>query len=565
MSVIPFQHTLRDVKRLTEILRVLAGYGFEDFIRATGLDHAIESGRLLVGLTPQKRMGHLPTSVRLRKTLEELGPTFIKLGQVLSTRPDLVPRQWAEEFHGLQDDCPRVDFEEIRKRLDEEFDDVDALFAWIDPEPLAAASMAQTHRAEMHDGTRVVIKILRPGIRQLIEADMDVLGWLATLVESHFQNAGYSPTDVVSEFAHELKLEFDFTHEGRATDRLRRHFETDENVTFPNVYWEATTQSVLTLEEIHGTLLSHVEIDTLSEQQRRTIVKRGANAVFKQCFEFGLFHADPHPGNIFLLPDENICFIDCGMTGQIDPRTTDQLAALLYGVVNHDIERVTKAVIGLTDCDPVVTESRTFQIDVAEFLAEFEHTALGQLDMGAMLQEFFDKLRRHRIRCPSDIVFLIKAITTIEGVAAAIDSSYDIMADAKPYVEKLVRERFGPKAVGQRVQQSLLSYAELAAALPSGIQRIMNQIERNRLHVNLDHTGLDRLDRSMDQASRTLSTSMIGAAMIVGSSILMLADQLGPNSGGWLIMLGTVGFLGAGTLGVITIVSNWRKRLRIRE
>lgn len=564
MSVIPFQHTLRDVKRMTEILRVLARYGFEDFIRATGLDRTIESGRLLVGLTPHKRTDHLPTSVRLRRAMEELGPTFIKLGQVLSTRPDLVPRQWAEEFRGLQDNCPRVEFEKIRQRLEEELDDVDALFAWIDPEPLAAASMAQAHRAELKDGTHVVLKILRPGVRPLIEADMDVLGWLAALVESHLQNVGYSPTEVVAEFASELKLEFDFTHEGRATDRLRKHFETDENVSFPKVYWEATTQSILTLEEIQGELLSHVDVEHLSASQRRTIVERGTNAVFKQCFEFGLFHADPHPGNIFLLQDEKICFIDCGMTGQIDPRTTDHLAALLYGVVNHDVERVTKAVVGLTDCDPVVTETRSFQIDVAEFLAQFEHASLGQLDMGVMLQEFFDKLRRHRIQCPSDIVFLIKAITTIEGVAAAIDPSYDIMADATPYVEKLVRERFGPKAVGRRFQQSLLSYAELAASLPSSVQRILSQIGRNRLHVNLDHTGLDRLDKSMDQASRTLSTSLIGAAMIVGSSILMLADQLGPNSGGWLIMLGTVGFVSAATLGVITIFANWRKRLRTR-
>ncbi len=229
--------------------------------------------------------------------LEDLGPTFVKLGQVMSTRPDLVPEDWVEEFKKLQNNVPGVDYAHIQKMLEEEFPGrVKKLFRSIRKKPLAAGSMAQVHRASLRDGTRIVLKVLRPGIREITTIDMEILHSLAELVEAHFMNLGYSPTEVVSEFAKELKREVDLMHEGRSTERLGSFFENDPGIVFPKVYWEATTQSVLAMDEINGLVLANVTPDQLSAEERRKLVENGARAVFLQCLDYGFFHADPHPG-----------------------------------------------------------------------------------------------------------------------------------------------------------------------------------------------------------------------------------------------------------------------------
>lgn len=295
MKVLNIKHTLRSTRRLAEILKVLSKFGFREVVVDLGLD------TWLPGIKKEEKPGiaaqeatALSRPVRLRMVLEELGPTFIKLGQNLSTRPDLVPREWAEEFKQLQDNCPQVPFTEIHKVLADEFPGrLALLFSSIEEQALAAASMAQVHRARMADGSEVVIKVLRPGNRQVIEEDMALLEGMAQFVEQYFSNLGYSPVAVAKEFSRELSKEVNLIHEGQSTERLRRYFQDDPNITFPKVYWEASTRNVLTLEEIHGRLLSTVTPEQLSAEARRTIVARGTDAIFKQCLRFGFFHADP--------------------------------------------------------------------------------------------------------------------------------------------------------------------------------------------------------------------------------------------------------------------------------
>ncbi len=552
--------TIRNVSRAREILTVLVSHGFGDVVQELGLDRLVAKGLTLARLKqPSEEVKRTPYAVRVRETLEDLGSTFIKLGQILATRPDLIPPSWAEEFRKLQDDVPQVEFSAIRARLEEEFPGrLDEVFQSIEPKAIAAASIAQVHRAVLKDGSPVVLKVLRPGIRKQIRSDTELLQLLAAFVEEHFANRGYSPTEVVDQFARELARETNLSYEARSTERLRRDFADNDRVCFPEVYPQASTDKVLALEEIKGELLSRVEPGRFTREELETIVSTGADAVFRQCLETGFFHADPHPGNIFVLPDCRICFIDCGMTGHIEPATAEQLATLIQGVVGADLDRVIDVAISLTDAHPAIIHERGFRADVWEFISRFANSSFDQLDFGELLQDFFEKLRRHHLRCPADLVFLIKAITTIEGVGEQLVPDFDIIGCVRPYIERLVRRRFGVRAMRRRLQNSMVGYSQMAEELPRQVRSLLVNLERNRLTMNVNYEGLDRLGQRIDRASVNIADALFVAALVVGSSILILADAA-DDATGVLTILAVIGFAVAAALTVMRIVFKRRR------
>ncbi|MBK9188614.1 MAG: AarF/ABC1/UbiB kinase family protein [Phycisphaerales bacterium] len=555
-NILELNQTIRHVRRYAEIVHVLARYGFADVVQELGLDRLLERGMAAVGvgkLAPE--FEHLPRATRLRQAMEELGPTFVKLGQLLSTRRDLVPQDWADEFTKLQDNVPPVPFEQIAEVLKAEFGERQAeLFKEIEHEPIGSASMAQVHRAVLADGTSIVLKILRPGIREVTQTDMEVMRTLAEFAEARLSNLGYSPIEVVNEFARELEREVDLRHEGRSTERLRRQFVLDESVSFPKVYWEATTGSVLALEEIRGVLLSRLKEGDLTPEEQRLVVANGAKAVLRMCLDIGFFHADPHPGNLFAMPGGKVCFIDCGMTGQLDETTTYQLADLVLGVVQADSEKVLGVVADLADVDPIKLEDRGLRSDVRDFIAHFQNTPLDQLNMADLLEEFFQKLRAHHLRCPGDLVLLIKALATIEAVGERLDPSFDMVEFATPHLERLVARRYSMRAMRKRFQAGMLRYVELVEDLPDDVRSIVNQLKRNRLAVNLEHRGLSRLTQTIEHASRNISFALIVAAMMVGSSILVLASR---SVGGVALQaIGIAGFAAAAVLVLLIMLSS---------
>jgi len=552
MKITSIKRTIRNTKRLAEIISVLTKYGFQQALVDSGLARLLDIKNEMNG--HQKTKG-LPKAVRIRMAMEELGPAFIKLGQILSTRPDLIPPEWAEEFKKLQDRCTPVSFEQINNVLLIEFAGrLDLLFSSIDQEPLAAASMAQVHKARLISGEDVVIKVIRPGNQQIVEEDMALLQTLANLVEQYFSNLGYSPMMVAQEFSRELLKEINLVYEGQATDRLRKYFEEDEFISFPVVHWEATTRNVLTLEEIKGQRLSTISPDTLDQTARREIVSRGTDAVFKQCLQFGFFHADPHPGNIFLLPDNKLCFIDCGMTGQLDKKTTDLLIDLVSCIIRGNIDRLGRVVVELSDADPAITTRRDFRAELQHLASQVQDSELQQVDITTLLQDFFAMLQRFHIQCPGDLLLLTKALTVIESVAEYFDPSFDVLSHVEPQIRQIVSSRYSLSAIRDRLIKTMGSYLELFEGVPFDLQRFLDQVRRSSFTLNLELKRIEHLAEKIDLASRLMGMAMIISALIVGSSILILADHISKESG-FLQTMGIIGLTLAGVYSAGFVIS----------
>lgn len=549
MKIGNIKKTFRNTKRFAEIVKVLSKFGFQQVVLDTGLYRLLDLVKEDVTTEESSQAAKLPRAVRIRLVLEELGPTFIKFGQILSTRPDLIPPEWADELKKLQDRCGSLPFNQIYPVLENEFPGrLDDLFISIDEQPLAAASMAQVHRAVLHDGSEVVIKVLRPGTRHMVEEDMSLLEGMSQLVEQYFSDLGYSPTAVAKEFAREMLKEINLVNEGHATERLQRYFEQDRTVSFPEVYWSATTRNVLTLEEIKGRLLSVINPDDLSQTERRSIVARGTDAVFAQCLQYGFFHADPHPGNIFLKDDGSICFIDCGMTGQLDKQTTEHLIDLVASIIRGDIDKLCRVVNELTDADPAVTDRRDFRTDLLHLIGQFQDADLGQIDIVNLLSDFFGMLRQYQIKCPGDLILLTKALTTIEGVAEHFDPTFDVLAHVEPRIREIVIKRHGLNALKARSLKTLSNYLELFEDLPADLQRFLGYFRHSKFTLNLELRRLEHLADKIDLSSRIMGMAMIIAALIVGSSILILADAMADESG----FLGTLGVIGLILAGINT-------------
>ena len=559
------RHPIRNARRYRQILSVLVKYGFSSFLHETGLaslrhhDHRPPDGPM-----PKQDDVANTRAQRLREAMEELGPTFIKLGQVLSTRPDLVPPQWTEEFKNLQSDCPKVPFEEIRKRLEQEFPGrVDEIYASIDPEPLAAASMAQAHAATLADGSDVVIKVLRPGVHDMIESDMETLHFIASIVEEHFTNLGFSPLAVVKEFAEDLALETDLMHEARSTQHLSRIFADNEHVGFPAVYMQATTKNVLTLERIHGILLSNLKPGDASQEARRKAVENGTDAVLKMCLQVGFFHADPHPGNIFMLENGDIRFIDCGMTGQVDDDTRYHIAELVYGVSKSDSEEVLNAAMAIGDIDTTKIDMRAVKRDIKVMVDQFVDNSLEEIDLTEVLNKFFDTLRKYHVQVPADLVLMIKAVSTIEGVALMVDPNFQMVDYAKPYVAMLIKERYSAKAIAKRFKWSAQSYIRMLEKLPEHVNDISQRLRRGDFRMNMELGGIDRLISTVHDATRGISFALLIASLVMASAILVLAAR-GQDSR-LLHYLGTFGFIFSAGCALLLLYSGWRTSRALRK
>lgn len=537
-----FTATTRKTKRFVQVLRVLASNGFETFVEHSTLIAAVEGGWSKLKHKPVPVHKRLTLPVRLRQVCEELGTTFVKLGQVLSTRPDLLPPEMVLEFKKLQHDALKVPFEVLQERLNQAYPEgTEVHFRSIDPVALASASIAQVHRAVLKDGQPVVLKVIKPGIEKTILGDLAILRDLAEIAGKYFDHLGFNPSEVVEEFARHVQIELDLIHEGRATERLARYFKEDPNIEFPKIYWDATRSRVLVLEEIIGRQLSRLDPATLTPESRQRLCLLSTGAIFRMCLEIGYFHADPHPGNLFYDQEDRLVLIDCGMTGFVEGRTRYLLGEFVRAVIDRDLDRTARVGIELSDADPALEKDRQFRNDLWEMIGRCEASTLDGLDFTALLSHFFEVLRKYRIHCPSDLVYLIKALMTIEGVVEEIEPNFDLVAAARPLLKRLFAQHYGWSGLKERVMHNAGAYVELLESFPQEARDLMIQMRRRNYVVRVQHEGGEVLRQSVVKTGQFLAMALILASMLLSSAILMHIEAGQEDKGlytivGWLTL-----------------------------
>ena len=572
----------RDLGRLHDIASILIRYGFGDMVRRMGLANALERAGRALHWSEAEELPHLEPPARVRRALEEMGPTFVKLGQVLATRVDLFEPEWIAEFGKLQDSAPAAPWADIRQQLTEDLGaPPEEIFAAFDPEPLAAASIAQVHRARLEDDSEVVVKVRRPGIRPIIEADLRWLSRLAAIAETESPElSSFHPQEVVRQFAQSLQRELDFNGECRNAERIAENFAgyADKDVptadvsaeavpksppalpiiVIPRVYWQWTGERLCVQEFIDGIAGRKLQAVDQAGLDRKILARRGAHAVLKMIVEDGFFHADPHPGNVFYLPDNRIAFIDFGMVGRLTEERRDQLIRLLLGLVTNEPRRVADVMLDWTvDAvgDTVVDEDG-LMMEIQTFVDQYHGMPLKQLKLGTMLSDLVAILRQHRLALPVDLALLVKAFITLEGMGRELDPDFDMAGEAMPLLEQALHTRYTPAAIIKLGWQAAGEALALIADLPRDISRLLRAARRGRLEIHIDITHLKRVGNQLDSAANRLAVGIVVAALIIGSAIVMTVSG-GPRLLG-LPFFGLLGFVGAVIGGIWLLLSIWR-------
>ena len=550
--------TYRHLARYRQILAVFFKYGFGDLIELLKIEQYIEIGLQLISKNRRTRLEKLSRAERVRMACEELGPTYIKFGQILSTRPDLVPVDFVKELSKLQDDVPSSPFSEVSKIIESELGaPPEDIFDFFEETPLASASIGQVYRAKLKDGEAVAVKVQRPGIKKIIEVDLEIMLHLATLMERHIEEMSlHQPVKIVEEFARTLEKEIDYTIEATNMERIARNFLNDLTIYVPKVFRDTTTESILTTEFVEGIKVS--EIDRLEKAglDRKLITLRGANVVLKQIIKHGFFHADPHPGNIFVLPDNVICLLDFGMTGSVDRRTREDFIDLAESVVNRNESRATQVLLKLTDWDED-PDIRLLEKDVADFMGRHLHKPLKDIKIGKLLNNLLEMAFQHRLRIPPDIFLMLKAFSAIEGVGLMLDPDFDMIKQAAPFIKEVKRARLSPQRITGDIFRLAIELFQFVENFPKDILSITRLIKQQKFSLNLEYRGLDKMLSTYDQISNRISFSIIIAALIIGSAIVIMSKV--PPLFYDISLIGIVGFLAAAIMGIWLLVAILRK------
>ncbi len=550
--------TVRDLGRLQEIASVLIRYGFGDLVRRIGLADVLERAGRLLHWNDTQHILRMTAPVRVRRAMEDLGPTFVKLGQILATRVDLFPPDWIAEFSQLQNAVPALPYDQVRGQLEADLGGPpETVFTWLDPIPLAAASLAQAHRATLHDGSEVVLKIRRPGIRDVIEADLRLLARLAEIVEARLPDLKrYRPAEVVQQFQVSLRRELDFAAECRNAERIARNFAGRTEILIPRVHWQWTCESLNVQDFVDGIPGGDLTAVDATGLDRVRLARTGARIVLKMVLEDGCFHADPHPGNIIYLRDGRIGVIDFGMVGALSEQRRFQVAQLLHGLVNQEPEAVADVLLDWAG-GVEVDESR-LQQDIGVFVDQYRGVPLKDLHMGLMLGNITQLLRQYSLTLPADLALMIKAFLTLEGMGRQLDPQFDMASAARPYLERVMLQRYAPSAVLKRGRQTLMGALDLIGDLPRDVRRLLQMARHGRLQLKVETHALEGFGEQVNRAANRLVVGIVTAALIIGSSIVM--HSVGGISSRWLLALGVAGFVGAGFCGVWILISILRNR-----
>jgi len=546
----------RDLGRLHDIASILIRYGFGDAVRRVGLSTVLEKTGKVLHWKDAEQYARMEPPQRVCKALEDLGPTFVKLGQLLSTRSDLFSQEWIIEFEKLQDHVPAVSFDKLRVQLEEDLGaQPEEIFPYLETQAMAAASIAQAHRAQLADGTDVILKIRRPSIRPIVESDLRLLERFVEMAETEVEGIQrFQPRELVRQFSRSLRRELDLAGECRNAERISNNLKDDPSIIVPKVYWSWVSERLNIQEYIDG--ISGRDLKAVDEANldRKLLAKRGANAVLKMVLEDGFFHADPHPGNVFYLADEGIAFIDFGMVGHLSEERRYQVVDLIYGMVERKTQIVVDVLLDWSRSFQVNTEALSNEVDA--FIDQYHGVPLKQLSLTGMLTDLMAILREHQLSLPPDLALLVKALITLEGMGRQLDPDFDMVSEIHPFLRRTLLSRYSPDALAKRGWQSLTSMLNLLSSLPKDFHVLIKSARRGVLQVKVDVTRLDSFAERLDGAASRLTVGTVTSALIIGSSIVMTIKG-GPTLFG-LPMFGLIGFIGAAIGGIWLLLSIWR-------
>lgn len=536
---------LRNIRRLRQILVIFTKYGFRDIIDRLPIKIPYKVKKVLLKGTRAER---------LRLAIEELGPTFIKFGQLLSVRADILPKEIISELTKLQDEVRPLPFDEIKRVVESEFKKpISEFYRSFSNEPDASASLSQVHRAVTNEGNGVVVKVQRPGVREIIETDLSIMELLANLIEREIRAVReYEPVSRVREVGKNLMAELNFINEGRAIDRFRTNFKDDKDILIPEVYWELSTNKVLTMERLKGIKITDVDALDKAGLSRKEFTRRGADFILRQVFDYGYFHADPHPGNLLVSKDGKIILLDFGLIGILDEEMRETLADLLMAVVKKDTDRIAELFSQLGVMKEEV-DIRGVKSDLRDFIDKYYGVPLSMLSVNDIVNDIFDISRRHRMKIPRNLILLAKSLSTVEGIAHQLDPDFDMIAYLKPFVKKIVERKYSLKNILKEATRVVESYGLLLKKLPDDLTSVLRKMREGKLRIEFEHRGLGNFTSRSERSVNRLSFSFIVAALIIGSSLIILSNK-GPFLFG-LPALGIIGFIVAGLFGLSLLIA----------
>jgi ubiquinone biosynthesis protein len=549
-----FERAFQDLNRLRQIAAAVVKHGFGAYVARTRL-------RDLLGRDAPPEGTALPapdrsTAARFRALLGELGPTFTKLGQLLSSRPDLLPAHWVEELESLQDDCPPLAIDEIREQIERGLGrPVAEVFAQLDERPLASASIAQVHLATTHGGARVVVKVQRPNIRDQVDADLALLYYLATLLEAVIEETGiHTPTGIIEEFDRTVHEELDFGNEARNAGVMAEAARGRDFLVIPRVHAELSSATVLTLDYVEGTKVSEVTAEAGFDLEK--VARNIIEAAFRQLFEDGLFHGDPHPGNIMVLPGNRIALLDFGLVGRLTRVQQEALVTLIVAVSLQDPDSVARILnrIGTPEAHTPITE---FREDIRAILNRYLGLKLDEIRSATLLRDLLDLAVRHRIRIPKEYAVLAKASITVEGIIRRLYPKLDILEVGLPYAKELLLARLNPADASSTFMKSLLKLQGLAEDVPSQLTQILVDLEGGKFRVNVHSADLERVGVHIRAIGMLLFLGMLSAALVVGGLAVLAA---GGSRSLWIGGTALALALALASLGVLYHVATLRLR-----
>lgn len=549
---------VRHLSRYKDIVHILVANGFGWFIDEIGLADVLEFPRRL--FSERKERQSVTTYERMRHVLEQLGPTFVKLGQIASLRADVFPAELIDQLARLQDDVPPEPFSEIQAIIEEQFGcPIGDVYAEFDEIPVGSASIGQVHRARLITGEEVAVKVQRPGISTKIQVDLEILMDVARIAEGRFDWAKhYELCEVVEEFRYTLMNELNYTIEARNADKLRKIHENDGSIRVPTIFWDWTNARVLTMEYVRGIKLTNRKILEEAGYDAQRIGEKVANAVFSQMLLHGFFHADPHPGNLAVLPNHDILFMDFGMMGTLTTDMKRFLSALIVALMRRDSEAIIRTLyrMGVVPAD---VDELKFRRDVDGIREKYYDLPFREIKLGEAIGDLFSVAYRHRIKIPSDLTLVGKTLITVEGVVEGLDPTFRILNVAEPFGRRLLKDRMNPKNLSRMTLNSALDIWETLNELPRQFRSIMNELTQGRFRVHLELSEINRLVEQLIRIGNRLSFSILLLAFSIFMAGLLVASALAKSpSVLWAAPLTDVG-AGVGILLLfVLIISIWR-------